>query len=94
MTRTAKATWKTSKTTAWARRRVGRPVGFLDAWLSVAGAFETKAGHTQFDVQATLDRATRSAGRMAAKADPDGADLLAEERPKEDGEASEAESVG
>ncbi|CAK0800343.1 unnamed protein product, partial [Prorocentrum cordatum] len=75
---------------------IGRPVGFLGSLLAAGSGpgVADKASHASCKLQERLDRATRLLARASAKADPEGSGLLGEERPKDDGELSEAESVG
>jgi len=85
MTRTA-----TGSASSTGPPTVGRPCGFLTAWLANGEHTTTKANHWGIDCQLS-PHAVRMAGRDRLKSAPHGPELLAKERPALGGEPEEAE---
>eukprot|EP00959_Pyramimonas_sp_CCMP1952_P276647 5782718-Pyramimonas_sp.AAC.1 len=62
------------KSVLWRKYLIGRPVGFLDAWLDQAdaGGVVDKATHCASKLQRSLTFDSRNASRDAAKRDDRG----------------------
>ena len=71
------------------QRGQGRPAGFLAAWLKAGSSCATHAEHMKVALSFDDRRAARTELYLADR----GADLLAYERPKLDGEDSEPEVI-
>lgn len=72
------------------RRRAGRPLGFLVAWLHAGPQCETKDDHMNF-ARLDLSLETRRAHREALRTHPGGPGILALERPRDADEPDEPE---
>ena len=71
----------------------GRPLGMLCMWLSESQKHDTKALHWDKETWKLWSQADREAQRLELAQLPNGMELLACERPRQEGEPIEAETL-